>query len=144
MPAQPMALCLHNTASWEGFSRLPSSESVECFLPDQRRGKLVNHTPNAAVAHRLPRTVVCTLPAKCRCNLLLQAQLSIIPGIKLQDSAKRPLQASPGDSKQKNCSRSDTPRLHLLAQSCLGPVAQGGAHSRYPAQFGNLMLQKHG
>lgn len=91
MPAQPMALCLHNTAELREVFCLPSSKSVKCFLLDQKRGKLVNHTPNAVVTCQLPRTAVCMLPANCRCSLLLQAQLSIIPGIKHQDSVKRPL-----------------------------------------------------
>lgn len=79
---------------WEGFSLLPSSKIVKCFLLDQRRSKLVNHLTNAAAARQLPRTAMYTLPANRRCNLLLQAELSIIPDIKHQVWTKRPLQPS--------------------------------------------------
>lgn len=96
---RPEACCQHSPQHsayttqprWEGFSLLPSSKNVKCFLLDQRRSKLVNHTTNAAAARQLPRTAMCTLPANRRCNLLLQAELSIIPDINHQAWTKRPL-----------------------------------------------------
>lgn len=140
MPAQPMALCLHNTAKLTRFSHLPSSRSVKCFLLDQRRAKLVNHSPNAAVARQLPRRAMCVLPANCRWNPLLQAQLSIIPAQNTKTQQRGPSRPAPGSPGRK----SDTPRTHLLAQCWLGAGAQGGAPSRCPEQFGSLVLQKHG
>lgn len=89
LPAQPSAFPLYKLR-WEGLSLL-SSKIAKCFLLDQRRSKLVNHTANAAVARQLPSTAVCTLPANRRCNLLLQAELSIIPDINHWAWTKRPL-----------------------------------------------------
>lgn len=95
----PEACCQHSLQHsayttqlrWEGFFLLPSSKIVKCFLLDQRTSKLVNHTTNAAVARQLPTMAVRTLPANRRCNLLLQAVLSIIPDINHQAWTKRPL-----------------------------------------------------
>lgn len=90
--SHPKAHCQHSPQHspyttqlrWEGFSLLPSSKTAKCFLLDQRRSKLANHTTNAAMACQLPRVAVCMLPANHRCNLLLQAELSIIPDINHQ------------------------------------------------------------
>ena len=119
--AQPTASAYTTQLRWEGVSLPPSSKIVKCFLLDQRRSKLVNHTTNAAVARHLPRTAARTLPANRRCNLLVQAEPSIIPDINRQAWTKRLLQPSAGVSGAENPQQTWCPKSTFAGSVLAGP-----------------------